>query len=148
MERVWFIKKKEERVREVDREKKGKINNKEMACNKFSPFTCYYMLVNFYLNPLPSWREESVSCYDFPTLEITIFSSSFFSFFFLNNSRARIPLKTLFTLFPTSSSLFLLFLLFFPNDKLNIFFHSFKVTWNDVVEWNIETQLKSLWKDN
>lgn len=47
-------KKKEERVREVDRKKKGKINNKEMACNKFSPFTCYYMLVNFYLNPLPS----------------------------------------------------------------------------------------------
>jgi hypothetical protein len=83
-----------------------------MACNKFSPFTCFYMLVNFYLNPLPSWREESVSCYDFPTLEITIFSSSFLSFFlfFLNNSRARIPLKTLFTLFSSSSRLFLLFL--------------------------------------
>lgn len=40
--------------RERETQRKGKINNKEMACNKFSPFTCFYMLVNFYLNPLPS----------------------------------------------------------------------------------------------
>jgi hypothetical protein len=49
----YDLSKKEERERETDREKR-KINNKEMACNKFSPFTCFYMLVNFYLNPLPS----------------------------------------------------------------------------------------------
>lgn len=71
-------------------------------------------------------------------------------FFFLNNSRARIPLKTLFTLFPLLLLFFLfLFLYFFPNDKLNIFLHSFlKSRGNDVVEWNRSSVRRQLKRNN
>lgn len=140
-----------------------------MACNKFSPFTCYYMLVNFflYLNPLPLPAKERSQSH------VTIFlhwKSRYsrvllFLFFFWITHVLESLKKTLFTLFFyflfflfyyfLSCCSFLRFFILFcsPNDttKLNVFLYSCyyarksKVTWSDCESWERQLKEEIIW---